>query len=197
MSTFLQLVTPRLILRPWQEHDRAPFAAMNADAEVMTYFPAPMTAAETDAAMERYNMQLARDGFTMLAAEHRASGELAGIIGMQTMRFAIPGLAQPAVEIGWRLGRRFQGLGLATEGARAVLEAAFTTHHLAKIVAITAVGNEPSRNVMRKLGLTHQPSLDFDHPNVPVGHPHLRQVLYSLGNPLLASTEEVACSVIA
>ena len=27
--------TPRLVLRPWREDDRAPFAALNADPEVM------------------------------------------------------------------------------------------------------------------------------------------------------------------
>jgi RimJ/RimL family protein N-acetyltransferase len=32
------LETPRLILRPWSEADLAPFAALNADAEVMARF---------------------------------------------------------------------------------------------------------------------------------------------------------------
>jgi RimJ/RimL family protein N-acetyltransferase len=34
------LATERLILRPWQESDLAPFAALNADARVMEYMPA-------------------------------------------------------------------------------------------------------------------------------------------------------------
>jgi len=182
MTTHLQLATPRLILRPWQDRDRVPFATINADPDVMTYFAAPMTLAETDEAMARYNMQLERDGFTMFAAEHRETGDLAGVLGMQIMRTVVPDLPQPAVEIGWRLGREFHGQGLATEGARAIVEFAFQQLDMPEVVAITAVGNAASRHVMEKLGMTYRPKLDFDHPLVPAGHPHQRHVLYALGN---------------
>lgn len=194
MSATFQLATPRLILRPWQDRDRAPFTALNADHIVMTYFAAPMSPAETDDAMARYNMQLTRDGFTMFAAEHRESGDLAGILGMQTMRDAIPNLPQPAVEIGWRLARNYQVQGLATEGARAIIDFAFQQHNLARVVAITAVGNVASRHVMHKLGMAHDPALDFDHPRMTTGHPHQRHVLYSLQNPATIATQEAACA---
>jgi RimJ/RimL family protein N-acetyltransferase len=182
MPTHLQLATPRLLLRPWQDRDRLPFAAINADPGVMTYFAAPMTLAETDETMARYNMQLDRDGFTMFAAEETASGELLGIIGMQTMHTVVPNLPQPAVEIGWRLRRESHGQGFATEGARAVIDHAFNKLHLPEVVAITAGGNTASRRVMQKLGMTHRPALDFDHPGMPSGHPHQRHVLYALAN---------------
>ncbi len=39
MST---LVTPRLRLREWRDSDLAPFAALNADSQVMRYFPEPL-----------------------------------------------------------------------------------------------------------------------------------------------------------
>jgi RimJ/RimL family protein N-acetyltransferase len=191
LTATIQLATPRLLLRPWQDRDRAPFAAINADPTVMTYFAAPMTAAETDEAMTRYNMQLDRDGFTMFAAEHRETGVLAGVLGMQVMRTVVPNLPQPAVEIGWRLAREFQGQGLATEGARAIVDFAFQQLGLAEVVAITAVGNAPSRRVMEKLGMTHRPELDFDHPLVPVGNPHQRHVLYTFAN---THSQETACS---
>src|SRR5690606_10359067 len=42
------LVTERLILRPWRREDRAPFAELNADPEVMQHFPRPLTRAESD-----------------------------------------------------------------------------------------------------------------------------------------------------
>ena len=51
----LQLETPRLTLRPWRESDRAPFAEMNADPVVMTYFPSAMTPEESDAALARFH----------------------------------------------------------------------------------------------------------------------------------------------
>jgi RimJ/RimL family protein N-acetyltransferase len=183
MSTPLQLETPRLILRPWRESDRAPFAAMNADPAVMTYFPALMTPDESDAALDRFAAAYDRDRFGFLVAELRASGTFAGILGAQTMRDAVPNLPQPAVEIGWRLPRALHGQGLATEGARATVDFCFNTLHLPEVVAITALGNQASRHVMEKLGMSHRPDLDFDHPRMPSGHPHQRHTLYQLKNP--------------
>lgn len=40
------LETSRLILRQWEAKDRAPFAALNADSDVMRFFPAPLEKAE-------------------------------------------------------------------------------------------------------------------------------------------------------
>jgi RimJ/RimL family protein N-acetyltransferase len=183
----LQLETPRLILRPWRDSDRAPFAAMNADPAVMTYFASTMTPQESDASLARFQAAYDHDGFGFLVAELRDTGAFAGIIGAQTMRDAVPNLPQPAVEIGWRLPSALHGEGLATEGARATVDFCFSTLNLPEVVAITALGNRPSRRVMEKLGMTHRPDLDFDHPRVPAGHPHLRHTLYQLKNPSLAA----------
>jgi RimJ/RimL family protein N-acetyltransferase len=182
MSPPPQLVTERLILRPWRESDRAPFRAMNADQVVMTYFPSTMTAAESDAALDRFHAAYDRDGFGFFVAELRDTGAFAGIIGAQTMRDAVPNLPQPAVEIGWRLPRAVHGQGLATEGARATVDFCFNRLSLPEVVAVTALGNRASRHVMEKLGMTQRPDLDFDHPRVPAGHPHLRHTLYQLKN---------------
>ncbi|SDF48608.1 GNAT family N-acetyltransferase [Terriglobus roseus] len=191
MTTTFQIETDRLLLRPLDEADRDDFAAMNADADVMTYFVSPMTREESDAAFARYTTHFQHNGFGFLAARTRSTGEFAGIIGMQVMRFAIPNLPQPAVEIGWRLNRAQQGRGFATEGARSILRSAFQEHGLPEVVAITAVSNKPSRHVMDKLGMHHDASLDFDHPNVPNGHALQRHVLYRLANPRSTTREEV------
>jgi RimJ/RimL family protein N-acetyltransferase len=179
-TSTIQLVTERLILRPWRESDRAPFAAMNADPEVMTYFASTMTAAESAAAITRFQTAFDRDGFGFFAAELRATGAFAGVIGAQTMRDAVPNLPQPAIEIGWRLPCAVHGQGLATEGARATVDFCFHQLNLPEVVAVTALGNRASRRVMEKLGMTHRPDLDFDHPRMPTGHPHQRHALYQL-----------------
>ena len=57
---------------------------------------------------------------------------------------------------------------------------AFERAGLPQIVSMTAVGNLRSRAVMHKLGMTHDPDDDFDHPRVPDGHPLKRHVLYRL-----------------
>jgi RimJ/RimL family protein N-acetyltransferase len=184
----MTLETPRLLLRAWREPDREAFAAMNADPVVMRFFAAPLSRTESDQAIDRYNRQLARDGFTMFAAELRGTGaltgRLAGIIGIQTVPFVIPNVPQPAVEIGWRLTRAAAGQGLATEGARALVDFAFHELGLPRLIAITLPINRPSRRVMEKLGMTHHPELSFDHPRIPAGHPYQRHILYQLQNSI-------------
>jgi RimJ/RimL family protein N-acetyltransferase len=153
---------------------------MNADPAVMRYFPAFMTREESDAAADRYNQQLERDGFTMFAVEDRNDGTFLGVLGAQTMRFEIPHLAQPAVEIGWRLALHAHRRGLATEGARAILDHLRNHTDIREVVAITTPDNLPSQNVMRKLGMIERPELIFDHPLVASDSPRRQHVLYSL-----------------
>lgn len=164
---------------------------MNADPVVMHYFEAPFTRQQSDEAFDRYVAAFDRAGFSFFAAIIRDTGDFAGTVGLQIMRDAVPNLSQPAVEIGWRLARIAQGKGLATEGARAIVDFAFNQLCLSEVVAITALPNQASRRVMEKLGMTHRPELDFDHPRVPAGHQYQRHTLYSLRNP---NFNEVSCS---
>jgi RimJ/RimL family protein N-acetyltransferase len=192
LTQALQLETPRLILRRWQEADRVPFAAMNADPVVMHYFASPFTTEQSDRSIDRYLAAFDREGFSFFAATLRDTGAFIGTIGLQTMRDVVPNLPQPAVEIGWRLTQASQGKGLATEGARTIVDFAFNQLGLAEVVAITALPNRASRHVMEKLGMTHRPELDFNHPRIPAGHQYERHTLYSLHNPI---SNEVSCSI--
>jgi RimJ/RimL family protein N-acetyltransferase len=181
--TMLQLKTERLLLRPWLRKDREPFAAMNADREVMRYFIGPMSRQQSDEAVDRYLAAFDRDGFSFLVAETRDTKAFAGVIGLQVMTDILPNLAQPAFEIGWRLNREHQGLGLATEGGRAIIKLAFENFFLDEVVAITAIANTPSRRVMEKLGMTHRADFDFIHQRMPPSHLYARHTLYQLKNP--------------
>jgi RimJ/RimL family protein N-acetyltransferase len=169
--------TPRLILRPWRESDREPFARMNADARVMEFFPAMLSREESDALVGRAMAHLDRHGFGPLAAELRDTGEFIGFIGLFIPTFEAH--FTPCVEIGWRLAAEHWGRGLATEGAREVLRAA-----TGDIVSFTTERNLRSRRVMERLGMTHDPGDDFDHPGIPEGHPQRRHVLYRSGKTL-------------
>jgi RimJ/RimL family protein N-acetyltransferase len=102
--------------------------------------------------------------------------EFIGYVGL-----AEPGFAAhftPCVEIGWRLAFAQWGRGYAREAARAVLAHAASDLSLAEIVAFTAAGNHRSRRVMAAIGMTHDASDDFDHPNLPAGHWLRPHVLY-------------------
>lgn len=175
----VELRTERLFLRDWQQSDRDPWAAMNADPEVMRYFPKPLDRQEADAMVDRMSARLAENGWGLWAVEH--DGEFLGFTGLALQTFEAH--FTPAVEIGWRFARHAWGKGFATEAARAALDHAFTVLELPEIVSMTTVANTRSRAVMQRLGMTTTPADDFDHPNVPVGSPVRPHVLYRIGNP--------------
>jgi RimJ/RimL family protein N-acetyltransferase len=170
--------TERLLLRAWRESDRDPFYRMNADSEVMRYFPSVLSRQESDALVDRMERQYEQRGFTFYAAELRKGGEFLGFIGISVPVFEAH--FTPCVEIGWRLAKAYWGRGLATEGAREVLRYSFSGLGLTEIVAFTVPANMPSRRVMEKIGMTHDPADDFDHPSLPEGHPLRRHVLYRM-----------------
>jgi RimJ/RimL family protein N-acetyltransferase len=182
----VNLTTDRLVLRQWRAADREPFAAMNADPVVMRHFPSVRTRAESDALIDTNEAAIAERGWGLWAVD--ADGEFAGFIGLQPLRPTLP--FAPGVEIGWRLAARFHGHGYATEGARRVVTYAFETIGLPELVSFTTEGNTPSRRVMEKLGMTHDPAEDFDHPGVPADWAGRRHVLYRLAAP--ASTPPAA-----
>lgn len=163
--------TSRLILRRWRDSDREPFAAMNADPLVMRFFPSTLTRAESDAMIDRAEAAIACQGFGFLAAELRETAELIGFIGVGAPSFQAH--FTPCVEIGWRLASPYWNRGLATEGAREIVRL-----WRGGLVSFTVPANPASRRVMEKLGFTHDPADDFDHPRIPEGHPLRRHVLY-------------------
>ena len=170
--------TPRLIARRWQDRDRAPFAALNGDPEVMRYFPAPLTRAESDLMIDGIEARMDKDGFGFPAIERKADGAFVGLVGLAPVRFEAP--FTPAVEIGWRLAREHWGLGYASEAAWTVLGCGFEHLELDEIVSFTATSNLPSQKVMQAIGMQNNPADDFAHPNLPEGHPLRPHVLYRI-----------------
>lgn len=171
-----ELATERLKLRHWRPEDLPAFARMNADPEVMRHFPGPLGRDDSDALLRRIAGELDERGWGLWALEERSSGRMLGFTGLSPVPFEAP--FTPAVEIGWRLVRSHWGHGLATEAARAALSCGFGELALAEIVAFTAVGNERSRAVMRRLDMAHDPVDDFEHPLIAEGHPLRPHVLY-------------------
>jgi RimJ/RimL family protein N-acetyltransferase len=176
-SAVHELTTERLLLRQWRVGDRSPFAELNADQEVMRYFPAVLTRRSSDELADRIEADITRQGWGLWALEERATGRFIGFTGLARPSFEAPFM--PAVEIGWRLSRAAWGLGFATEAARAAAAFAFGELALDGLVSFTAEGNARSRAVMRRLGMRHDDADDFDHPAVRDGDLR-RHVLYRL-----------------
>ena len=112
------------------------------------------------------------------AVERRMDGAFISAVGLLPVSYEAH--FTPAVEVGWRIARAFWGLGYAPESADAAICFGFETLGLSEVVANTVSGNEKSRRVMTKLGMTHDTQDNLDHPRVPADHPLRHQVLYRL-----------------
>ncbi len=174
----LPLRTERLLLRRLCSNDIDAFAAMNADAEVMRYFPACLDRAETEALIGRMNRHFERYGFGWWAVETQDTAAFVGFVGLLVPAFHAH--FTPCVEVGWRLVRRFWGQGYATEAGRASINFAFEQLEVDEVVSMAVAANEPSRRVMAKLGMNRRSEDDFGHPKIPFGHPLRHHVLYRL-----------------
>jgi len=177
VRNFEEIRTERLLLRRWRDSDRAPFAELNADPEVMRYFTAPVDRAASDRSVDRFEQRFEERGYGLWALEMLASGEFIGFTGLNPMPDGIPGAG--GQEVGWRLARHAWHQGYATEAARAALDVGLLQLGLPVIWSMTAVLNRPSEAVMQRLGMVRDGA--FDHPGVEVGHPLRPHVLYRIG----------------
>jgi RimJ/RimL family protein N-acetyltransferase len=183
--------TERLLLRQWRPEDRAPYAALNADPEVMEHFPATLTQAESDAMVDRMMSILADTGRGLWATEVKETATFIGFIGLNLTR--LNSVFPPRLEIGWRLAKQAWGHGYAPEGATAVLAFAFERVELLgdEVISFTTEANAKSRRVMEKIGLIHDPARDFYHPDLAEWS-GCRHVLYAIDRHQWESTVQPA-----
>lgn len=172
----LELETERLFLRQWQQSDYLPFAQLNADPMVMEYFPSILSASESNAMADKCTALIAEKGWGFWALELKSSGQFIGFTGLHTPMTELP--FAPCVEIGWRLAYEFWGRGYVTEAAKAALEVAFEHLKLNEVVAFTAVQNQKSQAVMKRLAMEYRG--EFDHPILPIASPLRKHYWYSL-----------------
>jgi len=175
MLRFDRVTTQRLVLRRWQPDDLDRFAALNADPEVMRYFPSTYDRSATEAMISAWEAKIDRQGFGLWAVERVEDGALLGMAGLNPVPPGI--ITGEGLEVGWRLARHAWGYGYATESGRAAIDVARRIG-ARSVWSFTTVGNERSQAVMRRLGLSFVRS--FDHPQVPDRHPMRPHVLYHL-----------------
>ena len=190
------LETKRLYLRQWQPSDLAIFAEMNADPEVMRYFPKLLSATVSDIIANKCQQMIKDNGWGFWAVSVKdgleKSDTFIGFVGLnQThadMAFA------PCVEIAWRLHKNYWGQGYATEAAKAALKFAFEKLNLTEVVAFTAVINKPSQLVMQRIGMINTQD-NFYHPALESNHPLAEQVLYKITQQQWSKTSGQTVSI--
>ncbi len=155
--------TQRLVLRRWRATDRAPYAAICADPDVMRWIGdgSTKTAKQSENSIRLFECAWQRHGFGLFAIELKATGEMIGFAGLSLPDFL------PEVELGWRLAKHHWGRGYATEAARSALD--FARHELVlqNIISICQVGNTASLRVAEKLAM----QLDRDTVDPSCGRP--------------------------
>jgi RimJ/RimL family protein N-acetyltransferase len=178
MATGPTIETERLLLRPWKSKDRMAFALINADPEVMEFFPAPLSPEESDQLVRRIERQFEEFGFGLWAVEIKWVHKFIGFCGLSVPTFQTH--FTPAVEIGWRFAKDQWGSGYASEAAKAVLDHGFEEADLEEILSWTVPDNRRSTQVMERLGMKRAPELDFDHPRLLHDERLRRHIVYRI-----------------
>lgn len=148
------LATDRLILRPWSNLDRAALAQMATDPEMVRYVTdgVPWSEDRIDAFLDRQAGYFEQHGLAFGALEHRATGEVIGLCGIQP-------LDNGEFELGWWIWKPHWGHGYATEAGRAVVDYARSSMGLDRLVAVIDPPNAASMRVAEKLGLRFEKTM--------------------------------------
>ncbi|WP_432383638.1 GNAT family N-acetyltransferase [Duganella sp. P38] len=143
------LQTERLTLREYQRADFDLFADHLQNPESSAH----LGAADRQTAWRIFTSHAGLwliHGARWWAIEDKPTGQLVGTIG------AFFREQSTVMEMGWNTYRAFWGKGIASEAAAAVLQYAFEVRHEAKVRALIGAGNESSRRVAERLGMTYE-----------------------------------------
>jgi RimJ/RimL family protein N-acetyltransferase len=145
------IVTERLLLRPFRAEDLHAFVAYRSDPEVARYQSWDATYSMADA--ERFlasqrNVSLGVAGeWVQLAAVDRRSGTLCGDCAVRVLT------TQPATaEVGVTFARARQGSGLATEALAAVVTELFVARGIHRVYAEADDRNAAVHRLFERLG---------------------------------------------
>lgn len=101
-------------------------------------------------------------GFGLYLVERKTGGEAIGLCGLIKRDF----LAD--IDLGFAFLPRFRGAGYAFEAAVGVLRYAGAALRLSRVVAITALDNEPSARLLQKLGFCAERLIAYPGEEEPV-----------------------------
>ena len=154
MAVFTTLETTRLRLRHFMDSDLALFMAYRNDPEVARYqgwegISEPEARAFIQ---EQKEVQPGVPGqWFQIAVELKETGMLVGDCALK-----IEEHDERQAEIGYTLSRAYQGRGIASEAVSCVLEYAFVTLGLHRVIAITDCENAASVTLLERLGLRRE-----------------------------------------
>ena len=142
------LQTERLVLRAFREDDTEPLFELMQDPDVVRYIGDRRipTRQECWRAIAGWIGHWALRGYGLWAVDDRESSDLIGRIGL------INPVDWPGPEVGYTIGKRWWGRGLATEGARAAMDWGFENREFEELISLIDPANAASISVASKLG---------------------------------------------
>lgn len=147
------LETERLVLRRFTADDVDLLVALDADPVVVRYVTGGAPTSREEIEREWLPAFLAAyergDGYGFWAAEEKPSRAFVGWFHLRPAT----GAPRDEPELGYRLVRSAWGRGLASEGAGALVDHAFTDLRARRVVAECMPVHTASRRVMEKAGL--------------------------------------------
>ncbi|AZZ96334.1 GNAT family N-acetyltransferase [Pseudoalteromonas sp. R3] len=148
--------TPRLLLRPLTNEDWSFFLYLHQQPQVMRFIK---DLPDHDFIRGQFNRRLPRwrkqqNHWLTLLIEDRQSGAPVGLHG-----FLCNWVPFQQAELGFMLDPSHQGKGYAKESTKAVIDFAFNECGYHKLTATVTEGNEPSFNLLTKLGFEHEGTL--------------------------------------
>ena len=155
--------TERLLLQTWDELAFKRFHQATNTPAVMGWLGGVMNEEQLAAVYQRHTAFFATYGHGFWIVVRKEDGEVLGFCGIKRVDAQGTGLTGQH-EIGWRFGEESWGKGYAKEAAAASLDYAFATLEAPHVVAFTVEGNSASWGLMKRLGMTRRPDLDFIDP---------------------------------
>lgn len=142
----------------------------------MEFFPKTLAEEESYSMGRKIKSLITERGWGFWAVEVPGNSRFIGFVGLHIPKESLP--FSPCVEIGWRLAKRYWGMGYATEAANESLRYAFTHLCVEEVVSFTTVGNLRSQAVMKKIGMSYMSN--FEHPDLKPSDPLREHVLFKI-----------------
>ena len=136
---------------------------LHLDPEVSRYLGGVRSPAETKEYLDVNLAHWDRHGFGLWVFR-TAEGSFAARAGLRCTQ--IDGV--PEIEIAYTVHRNLWGRGLATEIAHALVTIWRDAELTASLVGIASLGNEPSRRILERVGLTYERDTSYHDAEVAV-----------------------------
>jgi RimJ/RimL family protein N-acetyltransferase len=161
-SMTLPIETERLLLRKYEDRDVADIVAYSCDADF--WLARNIDWESTEEGVKAYHeprrgsVPESYPDWLDLVIELETESKVIGSVGI-----GVKNKEQGQAEIGWLLGCQYQGQGIATEAARALVAFGFEAMGLHRIIARTGKCNVRSWRLMERIGMRREAHFRESH----------------------------------